>query len=135
MGRRYYFANVVLALILGFLSAGRAVGGAQDQLGEADILAGRGDSEQAEEIYRAVAAGEAGTDYGLEAQEKLTCLYVAGGREIEAEAGLDALRSVYRENVLLAGAVTRVGDAYRGSGGHVKACDQRGLREDGRGVS
>ena len=123
MRRRIHFVTIVLALILGFWWAGEAFGGVADQLREADRLAGRGDSEQAEEIYREVAAGEAGTDYGLEAQEKLTCLYVKAGRRDEGQAGLAALRSGYRENSGLVRAVTHVGDAYRETGVHVKACE------------
>ena len=126
MRRRHHFAVIVLVGILSLGLVGKAPGDAADQLREAARLAGSGNSNQAEQIYRTIATGQMGTDAGLDAQEKITCLYVADGRDTEAEAALAALRSGYRQNATLPGAVTRVGDAYRKAAEHEKACDVYG---------
>ena len=122
MRRRIHFAVIFLALIPAIGREG-AVSDVAGQLAEAGRLASAGNYEQAEQIYTAIATGQAGTDYGLEARERLTCLYVSWGKEPEAQAGLEKLVADYSQHERIATAVTHVADTYRARENHQRACE------------
>ncbi|HLB72718.1 MAG TPA: hypothetical protein VJJ98_01750, partial [Sedimentisphaerales bacterium] len=122
MRRRIHFAVIFLALIPAIGREG-AVSDVAGQLAEADRLASAGNYDQAEQLYTTIAAGQAGTDYGLDAQEKLTCLYATWGKEPEARAGLEKLLADYSQHERIATAVTHVADTYRARQNHQRACE------------
>ena len=122
MRKRIHFAVIVLAFIPAIGLEG-ALGDLPGQLAEAGRLVATSNYEQAEQLYKTIAAGQAGTDYGLEAQEKLTCLYATWGKEPEARAGLEELLADYSRHDRIATAVTHVADTYRARENHRRACE------------
>ena len=69
---------------------------------------------EAEAIYKDIAKDDAGTEYGLRAQQKLACLYIKIGRMAEAETAYQELLAGYSDHNSVADAVDEVADAYRG---------------------
>jgi len=70
-----------------------------------------------------IIASKAGTDEGLEAQEKLVGLYVKEKMSAEAEAAYAVMLADYAGNAGLAKAVDHVGDEYRDMGDYGKALE------------
>lgn len=116
---------VVLGLVFFGMATDQSSPDVSAQLKQAQVYQTNGQYQQAMEIYQQIAADYPGTGDALQAQEKLTCLYVTLGKELEAQAALEKLKANFssfaqQEQVSLA--VTHVGDAYRNLGKHEKAC-------------
>jgi len=112
MVKRRFLTGFVIVLVF-MLPAGRCLADVSAQLAEAKAYAQQHEYEQAEAIYRQVAADNPGTDAGLAAQEKLTILYVRQEKLADAEASYQQLIAGYSGNGGIAKAVDHVGDAYR----------------------
>jgi len=106
----------VLILQLTCLSAGGPA-----QLEQAESLFKNGQHEQAEQIYRQVAADYPGTDYAFAAQKGLAIVYVRWDKLAQAEAAFNQLRANYSNHPDFSGAVCVIGDNYRWKGIDEKA--------------
>ena len=115
------FSLVLALLFLGV--ANTALGDVAAQLQQAGGLTENRQYEQAEQLYKQIVADNPSADYGLEAQEKLTCLYVAWDKEPQTQASLDKLLSDFSERDGIARAATHVADAYRGVEKHTRASE------------
>jgi len=111
MYRKWLLLGLVLAGVLLCPVVGR---GASDEAVQV---------EQAEHAHQAVIADEPGSERALEAQEKLAVLYVECDRQGEAETALQSLLSGYSTVDGVAGAVTRVADAWQKTGKNERACE------------
>ena len=112
-----------LSALLSLWGANTALGDIGAQLQQAEGLTSNGNYEQAEQLYQQIVANNPSTDYGLEAQEKLTCLYVAWGREPQIQAGLRKLFSDFSQQDGIDRAVTHVADAYRQVSRYIEAIE------------
>ncbi|MHC4387745.1 MAG: tetratricopeptide repeat protein [Planctomycetota bacterium] len=72
-----------------------------------------GNCEQAAAIYQAIADDHPGTGDALEAQKRLTIVYIAWDKQAEADAAYQELLAKYSEQEHLAKAVDHVADKYR----------------------
>lgn len=115
-------SSVLFALVFSHMQIA-CLADAPAQLREGETLAKNGQYEQAEAIYKQVLTDHAGTDQAFQAQDKLACLYVAWGREPEAQAALEQLLANFSEHEGIAAAVTHVADAYRESEKYENACE------------
>ncbi|MHC4426134.1 MAG: tetratricopeptide repeat protein [Planctomycetota bacterium] len=121
MCKKISFIRLVALLVV--MTAGRCFADVSAQFEQAETYEEQGQYEQAEQIYQQIAADYPGSDDAFEAREKLTCLYVSSGRELDAEAGLAELLASFSGHEAIAAAVTHVGDAYRESEKYEKACE------------
>jgi len=67
----------------------------------------------AEAIYKQIASEYAGTDTGLDAQEKLIELYIDQGKEAEADLAFERMVTDFSQLAALPKAVDHVADKYR----------------------
>ncbi|MHC4154168.1 MAG: tetratricopeptide repeat protein [Planctomycetota bacterium] len=72
-----------------------------------------GNCEQAAATYQAIVDNYPGTGDALEAQERLTIVYIAWDKQAEADAAYQELLAKYSEQQHLAKAVDHVADKYR----------------------
>jgi len=93
------------------------------QLKEAEEYIKTGNHAEAEKIYQRIITANLGTSDGLRAQQKLTVLYVAWGKQTDAQVSLENLLTQYSQHELLPEAVTKVGDAYRKAENYTKAAE------------
>ena len=77
--------------------------------------------QQAETICEQIITEYPDSDYALEAQEKLTVLYVHWGKQAQADTAYQQLLSNYSERANIAKAVDHVADAYRNEENYTKA--------------
>ncbi len=116
------FLSVIISLF--FLSAtSRVFADAATQLQQAEEYLKNKQYEQAEQVYKQIIAENPGTNDALQAQEKLTCLYVTQGKEPEAQAGLQKLLTDFSQYNGVTTAVTHVADEYRNLGRNQRAIE------------
>jgi len=82
-----------------------------------------GKYEEAEATYKKIVTEYPGTDDALEAQEKLTVLYISWDKEGEAEAAFQGLLANFADSEGIAKAVDHAADAYRESEKYEKALE------------
>lgn len=121
MRKKVPFTSLVLFALLFLGLGGEVLGDVSAQLEQAGKLRKSKQYVQAEQLYKEIVAAHAQTGYGLEAQERLTRMYVWWGKETEAQAAFATLLSDYSQHELLSAAVTHVADTYRRSKRHTTA--------------
>ncbi|HUT30245.1 MAG TPA: tetratricopeptide repeat protein [Sedimentisphaerales bacterium] len=120
MVKRRFLTGFVIVLAF-LLPAGRCLADVSAQLEQGERYADEGQYQQAEAIYKQIVAENPGTDAALDAQEKLTILYVRQEKLEEADAAYQRLLADFGGHAGLAQAVDHVGDAYREAGEYEKA--------------
>jgi tetratricopeptide (TPR) repeat protein len=126
MRRRISSIVLVLLTLLLVGLTGTVMADLSAQFKEAEEYVKTGNHAEAEKIYQQVITNYPGTGDALQAQEKLTCLYVTWGKDEEAQTALDKLKanfSDFPQQELVATAITHVGNAYCDSGKYEKACE------------
>ncbi|MBN2271319.1 MAG: tetratricopeptide repeat protein [Sedimentisphaerales bacterium] len=121
MRTRIHFVVAILASILVFGPSQRVFADAKDDLEQARAYEEKGQYEQAEQLYKAIVAWQAGSDYGLQAQKQLVCLYIATNRLVEADTALGELIADFSAQEGLAQAVHDIAYRYRGADKNDKA--------------
>jgi tetratricopeptide (TPR) repeat protein len=106
-----------------FSATSRVFADASAQLQQAEEYLKNNQYKQAEGIYKQVLIDYPGTGDALQAQEKLTCLYVTQGKEPEAQSGLQKLLTDFSQYNGVTTAVTHVADEYRNLGRNQRAIE------------
>jgi tetratricopeptide (TPR) repeat protein len=112
MRKKILFPATFLLFLLFLTTAASAAADASDQLKQADTLTEAGQYQQAEQIYRQVAADYPGTDYALEAQKGLVVLYVKTNEDDKAQAAFDKLIADFSWHKGIAEAIWDIGVNY-----------------------
>jgi len=120
MVKRRFLTGFVIVLAF-MLPAGRCLADVSAQLAEAKAYVQQGEYEQAEAVYRQIAADNPGSEVGLGAQEKLTVLYIRQDKLEEADAAYQELVVAFAENPALPKALDHVADAHRQQGRYEEA--------------
>ena len=114
---------IPLITLIVLVTASTCLAGEPDKLEQAREHENSRDYEKAEQVYLNILQESAQTDDALQAQEKLTCLYITWNKRTEAEAALKQLLDGFSQHEGAPAAVTHVADAYRKSQRHQEACE------------
>jgi tetratricopeptide (TPR) repeat protein len=112
MRKKILFTATFVLSVLFLTTAASAAADVSDQLKQADTLTEAGQYQQAEQIYRQVAADYPGTDYALEAQKGLVVLYVKTNEDDKAQAAFDKLIADFSWHKGIAEAIWDIGVNY-----------------------
>ena len=112
MSTKTLIISLILSAILLFTAAGVCFAGTSELLLQAETYREQGQYEQAEAIYQQIVTGYPGSDDALEAQKKLTLIYIATDREQQAEAAFGQLVAGFSEHTGISHAVWQVAKGY-----------------------
>lgn len=112
MVKKVLFAALVLFGLVFSEMAGECFADASAQLGRAKAYRAKGCYEQAEGIFKTVAADYPGTDYALEAQKRLAMLYIESGQVVTAQATIDSLTAGFSERSDLPAVLCSIAEGY-----------------------
>jgi len=113
MKKKTLLISSVLSVVLLFLAVGVCFAGTSELLLQADTYREQGQYEQAEAIYLQIITGYPGTDYALEAQKKLTLIYIATDRQQQADAAFGQLVTAFSGYPGITQAVWQIAKEYQ----------------------
>ncbi|MHC4424458.1 MAG: tetratricopeptide repeat protein, partial [Planctomycetota bacterium] len=102
--------SIGLIALLVFVAGGRSFADVSAQFEQAETFEKQGQYEQAEQIYRQIAADYPGSDDALTAQKNLTCLYIADDNQEQAGAAFGKLLDEFAEHEKLPGAIHKIAE-------------------------
>jgi len=113
MDKQRVFMFLVLTGAILSQMAGDCFADATSDLQTADNYYSSGLYPQAEQIYQNILGRYSGTVHAFEAQKNLAILYIAWGKDQQATAAVDALKTNFSGNVHITEAVHETGQQYR----------------------
>jgi len=116
MSKKYLLLSTVLHVLLFFGLTGEVLGDASEQFEQAGTHEKKKEYDQAEEIYQQILASSPDPNDALEAQTRLTCVYVAAERTAEAEAAFAKLTADFAGHKHIANSVWEVGLKCKNAG-------------------
>jgi len=123
MVKHIVFMAFISGVLLVFPLSNTCLADVEAQFDQADEYEDQGQYEQAEAIYEQILTEYPDSNDALEAQEKLTVLYILWGKQAEADAAYQELLSSYSDYPEIAEAIDHVGDGYKEIGNFSKAID------------
>jgi len=105
------------------MAAGLCFANASEQLKQAETYKNVGNYEQAEHIYQQIVTDFPGTDEALEAQKKLTLIYIATDSQQQADAALEQLVTGFSEHRGISHAVWQIAKGYEQPNKYAKALE------------
>jgi len=117
---------LISSVLCGFflsMAAGLCFANASEQLKQAETYKNVGNYEQAEHIYQQIVTDFPGTDEALEAQKKLTLIYIATDSQQQADAALEQLVTGFSEHRGISHAVWQIAKGYEQPNKYAKALE------------
>jgi pentatricopeptide repeat protein len=112
MVKKLFLLSSVLFGLLFFVMSVKVPAESADQLSLAEMFRKEGNYENAEWIYRQIVTDFPDSNDALQAQKKLTIMYIATGRQQEADRAFGELTVDFAEHKGIAKAILQVGQAY-----------------------
>ncbi|MHC4109747.1 MAG: tetratricopeptide repeat protein [Planctomycetota bacterium] len=112
MSTKTLLISSVLSGVLLFMAAGQCFADASAQFKQADDYKQNKQYEQAEAIYLQIATSYPGSDDALEAQKKLTLIYIATDRQQQADAAFEQLVTDFYEHTGISQTVWQIAKGY-----------------------
>lgn len=123
MSTKTLIISSVLSAFLLFTAAGICFAGTSELLEQADAYEQDGNYEPAEAIYLQIVTGYPDTDYALDAQKKLTLIYIATDREQQADAAFGQLVTAFSGQPGITEAVWQIAKGYEEAKKNEKALE------------
>jgi len=123
MSTKTLLISSVLFGVLLLMAAGVWFADTSELLEQAETYREQGQYEQAEAIYLQIITDYPGTDYALEAQKKLTLIYIATDRQQQADAAFGRLVTDFYEHTGISQAVWKIAKEYEESKKYDKALE------------
>jgi tetratricopeptide (TPR) repeat protein len=121
MTKRFLLLSSLLPALLIFCITATVLADAPAQLRQAETFAKNGRYEQAEALYQQIVTENPGTDYALQAQKKLTIMYISIGKFEQADVGFEGLVSRFSDSAGVAKAVHDIAYQSRKRANYEKA--------------
>lgn len=112
MSTKTLLISSVLSGFLFSVAAGYCFADASEQLKQAETYKNVENYEQAEHIYQQIVADFPGSNYALEAQKKLTLMYIAIDSQQQAGAAFEQLVTDFSEHTGISQAVWQIAKGY-----------------------